>query len=473
MSETSIEHPSSTTGPDGNGAAARRTVRHQHLGYHWMRLTWHVLQVRLRFLIVLLIAFLVVGKWDILRSYWDRLTRDPDANAPTAISVDTEYFCPMCPGVVSDWPSKCPVCNMTLVRRKRGDATPLPDGVVARMQFSPYRLQLAGIRTAPVGAQRLVREITLTGFVTTDPGQPPGDSRRVLLKADAFERDLPFLISGQQLSVGSQTFPGHKPFVGWLQSVTMEPTSVGPAFRVWVAIENPDQTLRPGVLVTAQLQASVASYGPVAERLGADWRDRTLLGLLQQTLLRSAEPSGALEALVRGAGDELLFRKEQVLAVPETAVIDTGARKVVYVESGPGMFDGVEVVLGPRCGDFYPVIHGLQAGQQVASAGAFLIDAETRLNPSVAVSYFGAARSSAEGEHVHADISQALLQLSPEDQALANRQKVCPVTGQALGSMGKPIRVEAGGKVVFLCCDGCTSAFRRDPQKYLAKLGQQ
>ena len=37
----------------------------------------------------------------------------------------------------------------------------------------------------------------------------------------------------------------------------------------------------------------------------------------------------------------------QVLAVPVSAVVDAGARKVVFVETMPGMFDGVEVVLGP------------------------------------------------------------------------------------------------------------------------------
>jgi len=54
----------------------------------------------------------------------------------------------------------------------------------------------------------------------------------------------------------------------------------------------------------------------------------------------------------------------------------------------PGTFDGVEVVLGPRCGDWYPVVKGLEAGQRVAVSGAFLLDAETRLNPSLASSYF-------------------------------------------------------------------------------------
>lgn len=79
----------------------------------------------------------------------------------------------------------------------------------------------------------------------------------------------------------------------------------------------------------------------------------------------------------------------EVLAVPESAVIDTGTRTVVYVERMAGMFDGVEVRLGPRSGGFYPVVEGLEVGQSVAVAGAFLIDAETRLNPSLAAGYFG------------------------------------------------------------------------------------
>src|SRR5208282_1249944 len=70
-----------------------------------------------------------------------------------------------------------------------------------------------------------------------------------------------------------------------------------------------------------------------------------------------------------------------VLSVPETAVIDSGDRKVVYVEAQPGVFEGREVVLGPRIGDRFPVLDGLSVGDKVAASGAFLIDAESRINP--------------------------------------------------------------------------------------------
>ena len=88
-----------------------------------------------------------------------------------------------------------------------------------------------------------------------------------------------------------------------------------------------------------------------------------------------------------------------VLSVPVDAVIDTGTRKVVYRESQPGVFEGVEVVLGPPVGDRYPVVSGLNPGDRIAAAGAFLLDAETRLNPAASATYFGASdnrNSSAE-----------------------------------------------------------------------------
>jgi len=75
------------------------------------------------------------------------------------------------------------------------------------------------------------------------------------------------------------------------------------------------------------------------------------------------------------------FAAERVLAVPRSAVIDTGANKIVYAESSPGVFDMRAVKLGPAAGEFYPVLEGLEEGDQVVTVGTFLIDAENRLDP--------------------------------------------------------------------------------------------
>jgi Cu(I)/Ag(I) efflux system membrane fusion protein len=78
----------------------------------------------------------------------------------------------------------------------------------------------------------------------------------------------------------------------------------------------------------------------------------------------------------------LLGQSDALPSVPESAVVDTGANTVVYVETSPGVFEARSVVLRPRSGEAYAVLEGLSAGERIAAAGAFLIDAETRLNPA-------------------------------------------------------------------------------------------
>ncbi|MBW3541951.1 MAG: hypothetical protein KY476_16910 [Planctomycetes bacterium] len=67
-------------------------------------------------------------------------------------------------------------------------------------------------------------------------------------------------------------------------------------------------------------------------------------------------------------------------------------------------------------------------------------------------------------------IRRALAELPPQDRALAEQQRVCPVSGDALGSMGKPIKLDVEGRDVFVCCEGCVDTLRQNPAKYLAKL---
>jgi YHS domain-containing protein len=162
----------------------------------------------------------------------------------------------------------------------------------------------------------------------------------------------------------------------------------------------------------------------------------------------------------------------KVLAIPETAVVDTGRHQVVYVERMPGMFEGVQVSLGPRCGSAFPVFAGLEPGQRVVSQGAFLVDAEARLNPSVAVGYFGATPQAANAPRSAETPVVGEKDLAGPDQKLIVAQRICPVTGKPLGSMGAPVRVELSGRVLFVCCEACETPLRDQPMKYLKRLGE-
>jgi YHS domain-containing protein len=69
-----------------------------------------------------------------------------------------------------------------------------------------------------------------------------------------------------------------------------------------------------------------------------------------------------------------------------------------------------------------------------------------------------------------AEITKAMAELSVEDRTLAVNQKVCPVSGEALGKMGAPLKMEVKGQTVFLCCGGCKDKLLASPDEYLAKI---
>ncbi|MGB7327989.1 MAG: hypothetical protein WBD31_24150 [Rubripirellula sp.] len=79
------------------------------------------------------------------------------------------------------------------------------------------------------------------------------------------------------------------------------------------------------------------------------------------------------------------------------------------------------------------------------------------------------------GDHASADSPMAkmmpgLKELSPEDYKSAMAQHMCPVSGEMLGTMGAPEKVDVNGKSVWICCDGCKDKLLADPEKYLAKV---
>jgi hypothetical protein len=72
--------------------------------------------------------------------------------------------------------------------------------------------------------------------------------------------------------------------------------------------------------------------------------------------------------------------------------------------------------------------------------------------------------------HEETEVDQAFAKLSPEDREAAIAQKMCPVSDQALGSMGKPIKVIVEGQEVFVCCAGCVEELKNNFAEYKSKL---
>ena len=105
----------------------------------------------------------------------------------------------------------------------------------------------------------------------------------------------------------------------------------------------------------------------------------------------------------------------EVLAVPKSAVIDTGLRKIVFIDRGESGYEQLEVELGPEAWAevthngrttkqrFYPVVKGVNPGDRVVTNGNFLLDSQTQLTGTAAGAYSGALggeeKSSAPHHH--------------------------------------------------------------------------
>jgi Cu(I)/Ag(I) efflux system membrane fusion protein len=71
------------------------------------------------------------------------------------------------------------------------------------------------------------------------------------------------------------------------------------------------------------------------------------------------------------------------IAVPESAVISTGERHIVFVTKGDGVFEPREVIVGNRVRDLYEIKQGIAEGEQVVTGANFLLDSESKLKAAL------------------------------------------------------------------------------------------
>ncbi len=277
----------------------------------------------------------------------------------------TRWWCPMHPEVEQDEPGVCTKCGGMRLLPK-----PAP----------------AGAGDGPGGA------------AGTPAGPDAGAGRRVWVCPA--HPDATRTSEGTCPACGAATYPARIP-----------PALDAPGRTVFVCLMHEDQTrahegiceacggcpLEP-VTVPAvgqqEAQGPAPAAGPGSRPQRAPGATRTIYVCPMHPEANRDEP-GECEAC---GGMRLIPTEVPVedtsgapLAVPIDAVIDTGGEQVVYVEVAPGLYDAVRVVTGPRVGGWAPVISGLRAGQRVVARGAFLVDAEARLAPGAAATYFGAS----------------------------------------------------------------------------------
>ena len=181
---------------------------------------------------------------------------------------------------------------------------------------------------------------------------------------EAYENQLPFLKVGDMIVISSKAFPGKKleAKISLIEPVLNETRRTA---VVRANLKNKDRLLKPGMFVEGQIQVE---------------------GMIEQVV------------------------------IPESAVLWTGKRSVVYKKPNPDkpLFEMTEVVLGSHIGDSFIVINGLSEGDEVVVNGTFTVDAAAQLQGKKSM-------MNSEKSMIKIDGEQKMMTFGPEVEKAFNR----------------------------------------------------
>jgi membrane fusion protein, copper/silver efflux system len=188
------------------------------------------------------------------------------------------------------------------------------------------------------------------------------DLSAVWVQADIFESDIPLIRNGQKVKITAPTLPG-----GVIQgTVNFLQPSVDPQNRTMTAriqVPNAEMRLRPGMFVQVSVETPLAT---------------------------------------------------DIVAVPRSAVLDTGKEKVVYIAKENGVFEKRSIEASMAGDDYYAATRGVQDGERVVTHGNFLIDSQTRLTGSITGMFGGSKAYGGESTSSQPNNSKYTLTLQSE-----------------------------------------------------------
>jgi RND family efflux transporter MFP subunit len=156
------------------------------------------------------------------------------------------------------------------------------------------------------------------------------DLSRVWVNAQIFQNDVGRLRPGDIAAITVDSYPG-RTFSGQIEEILPQVDMTTRTVRVRLVIANSGLKLKPGMFVNVDVKTSLGRQ----------------------------------------------------LVVPASAVFESGTRQLVFLNHGSGSLEPTEINVGPRVGDDFVVLKGLEPHQSIVTSANFLIDSESQLQSAV------------------------------------------------------------------------------------------
>ncbi len=368
--------------------------------------------------------------------------------AASASSSKEYYTCPMHPSVISDRPGACPVCGMALVKKSaQADVSKEELKNLKHVSLSPTQRVLANVATMPVERMPFTKMIDVVGIVDVAETYQATVSARfrgrieklyvnftgdVVTKGQPLvEMYSPDLVTSQQEFILALGGNQQNLIDGMRERLRLNYGMTNEQIRHLEETRKVQTAVRfnspiSGTVVLKQVQSGqyvdegtvlyqLANLSKVWIYLDVYEKDIQFIRKGQTVHITSdAYPNNEFTGKVtfvdpvmnpetrtvrtrtefdnrHGKLKPKMFVKAQLhmegkntLTVPSSAIMFTGKRTVVWVETKTNTFEPRDVVLGQSANFDYEIVSGLEEGEMIAVSGGFLIDSESALQQPTA-----------------------------------------------------------------------------------------
>lgn len=230
------------------------------------------------------------------------------------------------------------------------------------------------------------------------------DLSNLWILADIYEYEMSLVKRGQTVEITTEAYPGEK-FKGRIAFIDPFLNPKTRSIKVRIDVPNSGHKLKPGMYVNVFISSHISE--------GVQSTEKVMYTCPMHPEIIAENPGDCPIC------EMALVKKEQapqgtVLAVPKDAVLDTGERKLVYIEKEKGVYAAKEVVIGSEAVAFdndqkkkyYAVNAGLSEGMRVVFQANFLIDSQSQITGQAEAVYGGALERGEEGKkppakHIH------------------------------------------------------------------------